>query len=119
MKGGLRVEEFYGIGLYLEDEMWELDNWVKYFLEVFIKDELGLNFFYNFCELMFVGVVLLKVIGKSIMDFSKEYFFELLGILDYCWIILFGGYGMIVGFFFMKLWDMFKLGEMVLCEGNW
>ncbi len=119
MKGGLRAEEFYGIGPYLEDEMWESDNWVKYSLEVPIKDEPGLNFSYNSCEPMLVGAALSKATGKSIMDFSKEYLFEPLGISDYRWTISPGGYGMTAGSFFMKPRDMLKLGEMVLREGNW
>ena len=119
MRGGFKVEEFYGIGPYLEDEMWETDNWVKYALEVPMKEKPGLNFSYNSCEPMLVGAALSLATGKSIMDFSKEHLFEPLGIIDYRWTISPEGYGMTAGSFFMKPRDMVKLGELVLQEGTW
>ncbi|MBX2875594.1 MAG: beta-lactamase family protein [Saprospiraceae bacterium] len=119
MKGGFRVEEFYGIGPYLEDEMWETDDWVKYSLEVPMKDTPGLNFSYNSCEPVLVGAALSHAVGKSIMDFSEEHLFAPLGIKDYRWTITPKGYGMTAGSFFMKPRDMVKLGELVLREGNW
>ena len=73
MKGGFRVEEFYGLGPYLEDEMWEAEKWVKYSLEVPMKERPGLNFSYNSCEPLLLGAALSHAAGKSIMDFSKEY----------------------------------------------
>lgn len=119
MKGGLDVEEFYGIGPYLEDEMTETDNWIQYALEVPMKDDPGLNFSYNSCEPLLVGAALSKAVDQSMMAFSKEYLFEPLGITDYRWTITPGGYGMTAGSFFMKPRDMIKLGELVLREGNW
>lgn len=119
MKGGLRAEEFYGIGPYLEDEMWDTDNWIKYSLEVPMKDEPGLNFSYNSCEPLLLGAALSHAVEETIMDFSKEYLFGPLGITDYRWTISPGGYGMTAGSFFMKPRDMLKLGELVLREGKW
>lgn len=119
MKGGFRIEEFYGIGPSLEDEMWETDSWVKYALEVPMKEKPGLNFSYNSCEPMLVGAALSHATGKSIMAFSQEHLFGPLGITDYRWTISPDGYGMAAGSFFMKPSDMMKLGELVLREGTW
>ncbi len=119
MKGGLKAEEFYGIGPYLADEMSATANWIKYALEVDLKDDPGLNFSYNSCEPLLVGAALTHTVGKSIMDFSQEHLFAPLGITDYRWTITPTGYGMTAGSFFMKPRDMVKLGELVLREGHW
>ena len=119
MKGGLRAEEFYGIGPYLEDEMSETDNWVQYALQVPLKDQPGLNFSYNSCEPLLVGAALSHAVETSIMDFSKEHLFAPLGITRYRWTITPAGYGMTAGSFFMSPRDMVKLGELVLREGKW
>lgn len=119
MRAGFRAEEFYGIGPDAEDGMWESDNWLKYSLALAMKDDPGLNFSYNSCEPMLLGAAISKAANQSIMDFSKEYLFNPLGITDYRWTISPEGYGMTAGSFFMKPRDMIKLGELVLREGAW
>lgn len=119
MKGGFRIDEFYGIGPEVEDDMWETDDWIDYSLKVPMKDDPGLNFAYSSCEPLLVGAALTHAFNKSVMDFSREYLFEPLGITEYRWTVTPKGYGMTAGSFFMKPRDMVKLGELVLREGTW
>lgn len=119
MKGGFRAEEFYGVGPDAEAAMSETDDWVAFSLNLPMKDDPGLNFSYTSCEPMLLGAAIAKAADQSIMDFSKSYLFEPLGITDYRWTISPEGNGMTAGSFFMKPRDMIKIGELVLREGAW
>lgn len=119
MKSGFEVEEFYGIGPEVEDIMWGTDDWIQYTLDLPMKDDPGKNFSYSSSEPLLLGAALTKAANQSIMDFSRAYLFEPLGITDYRWTITPKGFGMTAGSFFMKPRDMVKLGQLVLEEGEW
>lgn len=119
MKSGFEAEEFYGIGPEVEDIMWDTDDWIQYSLDLPMKDDPGKNFSYSSSEALLLGAALAKAANQSIMDFSRAYLFEPLGITDYRWTITPKGFGLTAGSFFMKPRDMVKLGQLVLEEGEW
>ncbi len=119
MKAGFDCEEFYGIGPDCESEMEQTKDWVNYAIDVPMKDQPGKNWAYNSNEPMIMGAVISKASGLSIMDFSKKYLFEPLGISDYKWTTSPKGQGMTAGSFFMKPTDMLKIGKLVDQKGQW
>lgn len=60
-------------------------------------------------ELEFFGIVIVRMSKMLLFEFVKVYLFELMGIIDYEWYIMLNGGGYVVGFFYMKLVDMFKI----------
>ena len=119
MKAGFDCEEFYGIGPDCESDMERVDDWVKYAINVAIKDEPGLNWSYSSNEPMLMGAIISNASGLSLMDFTKKYLFEPLKISDYRWTTSPKGQGMSAGSFFMKPADMLKIGVLVREKGNW
>ncbi|MEO1485934.1 MAG: serine hydrolase [Bacteroidota bacterium] len=119
MRSGFSCEEFYDIGLYCEDAMWNTDDWIAYCLNIQLKGKPGLNWSYNSNDPMLMGEVISRASGMSIMDFAKKNLFGPLGITDYKWTISPKGKGMTAGSFYIQPIDMLKIAKLVHNKGKW
>jgi len=119
MSSGLKCEEFFDVGPYCEDDMWESKDWVKYSLDLAVSHNPGKHWAYTSSEPMILGGLISNASDKTIMQFAKESLFEPLNITDYKWTIDPEGRGMTAGSFFMKSSDMVKIGQLVLNKGKW
>ncbi|WP_350286445.1 serine hydrolase [uncultured Croceitalea sp.] len=119
MKSGLACEGFFGIGPDCESEMWETKNWEDYILNIPLRHDPGLNWAYTSMEPELIGIIISRTSGSTLIEFSKQYLFEPLGITDYKWFITPKGRGYAAGSFFIRPIDMLKIAALVLDKGKW
>ncbi|MEM6877897.1 MAG: serine hydrolase [Bacteroidota bacterium] len=119
MKSGLACEEFFGIGVDCESEMFDTDDWLGYLLDIPLRHEPGLNWAYTSAEPHFIGVIISRASGMSVVDFARIHLFEPLGISEYEWTITPDGIGYTAGSFSMLPLDMLKIAQLVIDKGQW
>ncbi|MEM1338071.1 MAG: serine hydrolase [Bacteroidota bacterium] len=119
MKSGVNCEEFYDIGPYCEDAMWNSEDWIAYCLNIKLQRKPGLNWSYNSNDPMLMGEVISRASGMTIMEFAERHLFSPLDITDFKWTISPKGRGMTAGSFFIKPIDMLKITQLVNNNGNW
>lgn len=119
MRAGFDSEAFYGIGPDLTAAMSAADNWIKFSLDIPLKDDPGKNFSYNSNQPLLLGAAIAHASDQNIKAFSQEFLFQPLGITAYRWSVTPKGYGNTSGAFFMKPSDMIKIGELVMHSGRW
>ncbi|MEL7270826.1 MAG: serine hydrolase domain-containing protein, partial [Bacteroidota bacterium] len=119
MRSGFSCEEFYDIGPYCEDAMWNTEDWIAYCLNIQLKGKPGLNWSYNSNDPMSIGEVISRASDMSIMDFARENLFGPLGITDYKWTVSPKGKGMTAGSFYIRPIDMLKVAKLVHNQGKW
>jgi len=102
-----------------ESEMEGTRDWVKFSLELPMKNEPGKVWAYTSCDPMIIGGIISKVSGMTIINFAKKYLFEPLGIKNYRWTVDSKGQATTAGSFFIRPADIIKIGQLVLNKGMW
>ncbi len=102
-------------------QMWMSGDPVQYFLDQPMDHEPGELFEYNSGASIMLGAIFERATGKSVNDFAKEYLFDLIGIYDYGWELIYDGGGL---YHTEKgLWltprNMARLGYLFLNNGTW
>ncbi|WP_133576702.1 serine hydrolase domain-containing protein [Pedobacter metabolipauper] len=118
MRSGFDCGEFND-GKDCETPMSETNNWVKFSLDLPMKNKPGTVFAYTSCNPMIISGIISKVSHMSVMDFAAKYLFAPLGISRYRWTVDLSGNGMTAGSFFMLPEDMVKIGQLVRDGGKW
>jgi CubicO group peptidase (beta-lactamase class C family) len=118
MESGFDCEEFND-EKDCEATMVTTKDWVKFSLNLPMKNKPGTVWAYTSCNPMIVGGIISHVAKMSIMDFAKKYLFEPMGITEYRWTVDSMGQATTAGSFFIKSTDMMKFGELVLQNGIW
>ncbi len=100
-------------------DMYNYSDWVRYVLDLPIKNEPGSSFLYcSGCSHVLSAIVQNKS-GQNTEEFAKQYLFAPLGITHYRWNT--SGNGIPIGGWGLQLAprDMAKLGYLFLHNGNW
>lgn len=118
MKAGFDCEEFND-GKDCETDMMDSKDWVKYSLNIPMKNKPGSVWAYNSSAPMIMSGIISRTAKMSIMDFAKKYLFEPLGIKHYRWTVDPAGHGMTAGSFYIQPSDMLRIGELILQKGMW
>lgn len=118
MQAGFDCEEFND-GKDCETDMMASKDWVRFSLDLPMKDKPGTVWAYNSSAPMIMSGIISRVAKMSIMDFAKKYLFEPLGIKNYRWTVDPSGHGMTAGSFYMVTSDMIKIGELIRQKGMW
>jgi len=118
MESGFDCEEFND-GKDCEADMTATKDWVRFSLDLPMKDRPGAVWAYTSCDPMIISGIISRVAKMSIMDFAKKYLFGPMGIRHYKWTVDPSGYGMTAGSFYILPSDMMKIGEMVRQKGVW
>ncbi|WP_029272902.1 serine hydrolase [Flavobacterium sp. KJJ] len=116
MKSGFDCEEFNDTKD-CEDTMSLSKDWVKYALNIPMKDKPGEVWAYTSVNPMILSGILKKTTKMSVKDFAKKYLFEPLGISSYRWTVDPSGNAMTAGSFYIRPFDMLKIGELVNNKG--
>ncbi|MGN6416075.1 MAG: serine hydrolase domain-containing protein [Pseudobacter sp.] len=118
MKAGFDCEEFND-GKDCETDMMASKDWVRFSLNLPMKDRPGSVWAYNSSAPMIMSGIISRTAGMSVMDFAKKYLFEPLGITHYRWTVDPAGHGMTAGSFYIQPSDMLRIGELILQKGMW
>ncbi|MBB6273713.1 CubicO group peptidase (beta-lactamase class C family) [Pedobacter cryoconitis] len=118
MRSGFDCEEFNGTKD-CEQEMSLSKDWVKFALNLPMKYKPGEVWSYTSVDPMILSGIISKVAKMTVMEFSRKYLFEPLGISDYKWTVDPAGHGMTGGSFYIHPSDMIKLGQLVNGNGIW
>lgn len=118
MQSGFDCEEFND-GKDCETDMMATKNWVRFSLDLPMKDKPGTVWAYTSTDPMILSGIISRVSKMSVMDFAKKYLFDPMGIKHYRWTIDPSGHGMTAGSFYILPSDMMKIGQMVLEKGMW
>jgi CubicO group peptidase (beta-lactamase class C family) len=118
MKSGFDCEEFND-GKDCETDMMASKDWVRFSLDLPMKNKPGTVWAYTSCDPMIISGIISRAAKMSVMDFAKKYLFDPMGISHYRWTVDPSGSGMTAGSFYILPSDMVKIGEMVLKKGLW
>jgi CubicO group peptidase (beta-lactamase class C family) len=118
MESGFDCEEFNDTKN-CEDEMGLSKDWVKFSLDLPMKNDPGKVWAYTSCNPMIISGIISKVAHMSVMAFAEKNLFGPLGITNYRWTVDPAGNGMTAGSFFIRPADMLKIGQMVRDGGQW
>lgn len=118
MKAGFDCEEFND-GKDCETDMMASGDWVRFSLNLPMKDKPGTVWAYNSSAPMILSGIISRVANMSVMDFAAKYLFGPMGIQHYRWTVDPAGHGMTAGSFYILSSDFVKFGEMVLQKGLW
>ncbi len=119
MKSGFDCDEWTDDGNDCEDKMVKTADWVKFSLNLPMKNKPGRVWAYTSCNPMIISGIISSATHLSIMDFAKKYLFMPMGITNYKWTVDPSGHGMAAGSFYILPEDMVKLGQMVKDIGVW
>jgi len=119
MRSGFDCDEWTDDGKDCEDEMVKTKDWVKFALDLPLKNDPGTVWNYTSCNPMIISGIISNVAHITVMDFAKRYLFEPLGITNYRWTVDPVGHGATAGSFFVLPPDMMKIGLMVKNNGLW
>jgi CubicO group peptidase (beta-lactamase class C family) len=112
MRSGFDCEEFNDTKD-CENAMTNTNNWVKFSLNLPMKNDPGKVWAYTSCDPMIISGIISHVAHTSIIDFAKKYLFAPLGIVNYKWTVDPSGNGMTAGSFYIRPDDMLKIGQMI------
>jgi CubicO group peptidase (beta-lactamase class C family) len=118
MESGFDCEEFID-GKDCETNMTATKDWVRFSLDLPMKDKPGSVWAYTSCDPVIISGIITRVAKMSTMDFARKYLFDPMDIKKYRWTVDPAGYGMTAGSFYMLSSDMLKIGEMVRKKGIW
>jgi CubicO group peptidase (beta-lactamase class C family) len=116
MRSGFDCEEFNDTKI-CEDDMVNTNDWVKFALDLPMKNDPGKIWAYTSCDPMIISGIIRHAAHMSIMDFAKKYLFAPMGIVNYKWTVDPSGNGMTAGSFYIRPDDMMKIGQMVKDAG--
>ncbi|WP_184547640.1 serine hydrolase domain-containing protein [Mucilaginibacter sp. FT3.2] len=119
MRSGFDCDEWIDDGKDCESDMEKTKDWVKFSLDLPIKNDPGTVWNYTSCNPMIISGIISNAAHMSVMEFAKQYLFEPLGITNYRWTVDPAGHAATPGSFFVLPGDMLKIGLMVKSNGLW
>lgn len=116
MKSGFDCEEWEG-AKDCEDEMSLTHDWIRFCLDLPLKNKPGTQWDYTSINAMLLGGILAHATHMSVTEFADRYLFKPLGITRYRWTQDPAGHEMTAGSFYLSPRDMNKIGQLVLHDG--
>lgn len=116
MKSGFNCEEWNG-NKDCEDEMETTNDWIKFCLDLDLKNSPGSKWDYTSINAMILSGIIANSSGMSVSEFSEKYLFNPLKIAKYRWTKDAIGHETTAGSFYISPTDMLKIGELVLNNG--
>ena len=119
MTTGLKSEDSYLYGWKGLNRVRRSDNWVEHILSLEREVLPGLRFDYSNLSSFLLSAVLQKICGEKTEEFADRNLFFPLGITDYLWPENPEGINIGWGELRLKLFDLAKIGYLVLNDGDW
>ncbi|WP_254560955.1 serine hydrolase domain-containing protein [Dyadobacter diqingensis] len=116
MKSGFDCEEWDG-SKDCEDDMENERDWIKFCLDLPLKNKPGTHWDYTSINTMLLGGVIAHASHMTVSDFADKYLFKPLGITKYRWTKDPVGHEMTAGSFYISPRDMNKIGQLILNGG--
>lgn len=116
MKSGFDCEEWNG-AKDCEDEMETKQDWIKFCLDLPLKNKPGTHWDYTSINAVLLGGIIAHAAHVTVSDFADKYLFKPLGITNYRWTKDVIGHETTAGSFYISTRDMNKIGQLVLNEG--
>ena len=116
MKSGFDCEEWNG-SKDCEDDMEDAHDWIKFCLDLPLKNKPGTQWDYTSINTMLLGGIIAHATHMTVSDFADKYLFKPLGIINYRWTKDPVGHEMTAGSFYISPIDMNKIGQLVLNDG--
>ena len=118
MATGLQCEDTAAYNFKGLKEMWEVDDWVQYMVDLKLVEDPGSNFIYCNGASSLLTAIIQKTTGQEAFEFARKHLFSPLGVQDIHWKSHNGisiGYSDIT----MRPLDMARFGYLFLKEGRW
>jgi len=116
MKSGFDCEEWNGTKD-CEAEMGNTRDWIKFCLDLNLKNKPGSKWDYTSINAMLLGGIIANASHMTVSQFADRFLFKPLGIKRYIWTKDSLGHELTAGNFFILPDDMIKIGELVLNNG--
>ena len=116
MKSGFDCEEWNG-DKDCEDDMETKEDWIKFCLDLPLKNKPGSQWDYTSINAMLLGGIIAHSSHMTVSDFADMYLFKPLGITNYRWTKDPMGHETTAGSFYISPGDMNKIGQLALNEG--
>ncbi len=116
MKSGFNCEEWNG-EKDCEDEMERTGDWMRFCLDLDLKNTPGHQWDYTSVNTMLLGGIIAKSSQMTVTEFAEMYLFSPLKIKKYIWTKDPVGHELTSGNFYMLPSDMIKIGQVVLNNG--
>jgi CubicO group peptidase (beta-lactamase class C family) len=116
MKSGFDCEEWDG-NKDCEDDMENTKDWIKFCLDLPLKNKPGTQWDYTSINAMLLGGIIAHATHMTVSDFADKYLFKPLGITNYKWTKDPLGHETTAGSFYISPGDMNKIGQLVLNDG--
>lgn len=116
MKSGFDCEEWNG-DKDCEDDMETKQDWIKFCLDLPLKNKPGSQWDYTSINAMLLGGIIAHASHMTVSDFADMYLFKPLGITNYRWTKDPMGHETTAGSFYISNGDMNKIGQLVLNKG--
>jgi CubicO group peptidase (beta-lactamase class C family) len=116
MKSGFDCEEWNG-AKDCEDDMENTQDWIKFCLDLPLKNKPGTQWDYTSINAMLLGGIIAHASHMTVSDFADRYLFKPLGIVNYRWTKDPLGHETTAGSFYISPLDMNKIGQLVLNDG--
>lgn len=118
MATGLQCEDTAAYDFKGLREMWQVDDWVLYMVDLKLVENPGSKFIYCNGASSLLTAIIQKTTGQVAFEFARKYLFSPLGVQDIHWKSHNGisiGYSDIT----MRPLDMARFGYLFLKEGRW
>jgi len=116
MKSGFNCEEWNG-DKDCEDDMVTTNDWIKFCLDLDLKNSPGSKWDYTSINTMLLGGIIANASHMTVSEFAEKYLFNPLNITKYIWTKDPLGHELTAGSFYMLPTDMIKIGQLVLDNG--
>jgi CubicO group peptidase (beta-lactamase class C family) len=116
MKSGFDCEEWDG-AKDCEDDMENTQDWIKFCLDLPLKNKPGTQWDYTSINAMLLGGIIAHAAHMTVSDFTDKYLFKPLGITNYRWTKDPLGHETLAGSFYISPIDLNKIGQLVLNDG--
>jgi CubicO group peptidase (beta-lactamase class C family) len=116
MRSGFDCEEWDG-AKDCEDDMENTQDWIKFCLDLPLKNEPGTQWDYTSINAMLLGGVIAHATGMTVSTFADKYLFKPLDIINYRWTKDPLGHETTAGSFYISPLDMNKIGQLVANDG--
>lgn len=116
MKSGFDCEEWDG-AKDCEDDMENTKDWIKFCLDLPLKNKPGTQWDYTSINAMLLGGIIAHAANMTVSAFTDKYLFKPLGITNYRWTKDPLGHETLAGSFYISPKDMNKIGQLVLNDG--
>ena len=104
-------------GFDCEDDMENTQDWIKFCLDLPLKNKPGSQWDYTSINAMLLGGIIAHATHMTVSEFADKYLFKPLGIANYKWTKDPLGHETTAGSFYVSPIDMNKIGQVVLNNG--